>query len=285
MCMVLNIPHYFQYNGEKKIALLDNTTVQFMQQLDDKGYHPDFLLKTYDVILLPQWVVEEIQDSDSRVQYIEKLVKEDIPIRIIKESYYSDLMDQEEIFLYDIVKAAVSKLGVFRKYLNINVETEDPLDMESYEEWIRKMYEDWPLSGELTANGRVKKKNAGEISLTILSEIFSWHYPNTELLTVYTQDSDSYEFQREAEEQLKKKDNYENKVPVSVTYRSNDSILCQMYRDNQLTVEEIRGIRNNERYVTYILTHEDKSVELATGRLDNETFVNLIQDESFQIIF
>ncbi len=196
--MALDIPHYSKYNGEKKIALLDNTAVQFMQQLDDKGYNSDTLLKMYDVILLPQWVVEEIQDSDSRVQYIEKLVKRGIPIRIIEESRYAGLMDQEEIFLYDIVKAAVSKLADFRKYLEMNVAKDDPLDMEPYEDWIADMYIDWPLPGELTANGREKKKNAGEISLTILSEIFSWHYPDTELLTIYTQDSDSYDFQTNA---------------------------------------------------------------------------------------
>ena len=285
MCNILNIPHYDKYNGEKRIALLDNSAVSFMLQLDDKGYKPDIMLQGYDVIFLPEWVVEEIQDSESRVQYIERLGNTDVPIKIIKEDFYSNLMDKEEIFLYEIVKAAVSRLGDLKKYLRENVDREDPLDMEPYEDWIREMYTNWPLEGGLTVSGRVKKKNAGEISLTILSEIFSWHYPDTEILTVYTQDSDSYVFQTCAEELLKKTDHFKNATPVSVTYRSNDSILCQMYRDKQLAIEEIRDIRKDARNVIYTLMREDNTVALVTKVLDNEEFVKLIQNKSVQIIF
>ncbi|MCM1122202.1 MAG: hypothetical protein NC416_06440, partial [Eubacterium sp.] len=221
----LKIPHYDKYDNEKRIALLDNSTVSFMLQLDNKGHKPDNLLKGYDVIFIPEWVVEEIQDSEVRVQYIERLVKAGIPIKIIKESLYSDLMDKKEIFLYEIVKAAVSRLAVFKRYFREKIDKENPLDMDSYEKWISDMYANWPLTGKTTAGGRIKRKNAGEISLTILSEIFSWHYPDTELLTIYTQDSDSYAFQSCAEIQLKQEKIFENATPVSVTYRSNDSIL------------------------------------------------------------
>ena len=285
MCNILNIPHYDKYNGEKRIALLDNSAVSFMLQLDNKGYKPDLMLQGYDVIFLPEWVVEEIRDSESRVQYIERLENTGVPIKIIKEYFYSNLMDKEEIFLYEIVKAAVSRLGDLKKYLRENVDKEDPLDMEPYEDWIREMYTNWPMEGGLTVSGRVKKKNAGEISLTILSEIFSWHYPDTEILTVYTQDSDSYVFQTCAEELLKKADHLKNVAPVSVTYRSNYSILCQMYRDKQLAIEEIGDIRKDARNVIYTLMREDNTVALVTKVLDNEEFVKLIQNKSVQIIF
>lgn len=142
---MLNIHHFINYNNEKKIALLDNSAVEFMRQLDSKGYNPDTLLQEYDVIFLPGWTVEEIQDSESRVQYIERLVDAGIPIQIIKEVQYSILMDNKEIFLYDIVRAAVSKLGDFKRYLRRNVDKEDPLDMEPYEVWIKKMYENWQI--------------------------------------------------------------------------------------------------------------------------------------------
>lgn len=282
---MLNIHHFINYNNEKKIALLDNSAVEFMRQLDSKGYNPDTLLQEYDVIFLPGWTVEEIQDSESRVQYIERLVDAGIPIQIIKEVQYSILMDNKEIFLYDIVRAAVSKLGDFKRYLRRNVDKEDPLDMEPYEVWIKKMYENWPLPGGLTANGREKKKNAGEISLTILAEIFSWYYPDTEILTIYTQDTDAYDFQRYAEEMLTKSDNLRNKTPVSVTYCSNDAILCQMYRNKLLSIKEIENIRKNTRNVTYTQRRSDNTVALATRILDNTDFVTLIQNDSAQIIF
>ena len=150
---MLNIPIYDKYNGEKKIAMLDNSTIVFMHQLDNKGYKPENLLRGYDVIFLSRWIVEELQDSTFRVQYIEKLVQEGFPIRIIYEIFYSDLMDGEELYLYYIVKASVSKLAVFLKYMRLNVEKKDLLDMELYEDWIQKMYENWPIQEEITESG------------------------------------------------------------------------------------------------------------------------------------
>lgn len=282
---MLNIPYYNKRSGEKRIALLDNSAVSFMMQLRNKGYQPDSLLQEYDVIFLPEWVVEEIQDSEARVQYIERLVETGSPIRIIKENIYGDLMNHEEIFLCEIVKAVVSRLGELKRYLRMNVEKEDPLDMESYEDWISSMYADWPLAGGVTASGRIKKKNAGEISLVILAEIFSWHYPETELLTIYTQDADTYAFQMCAEEQLKKKDYLKNIFPVGITYRSNDAMLCQMYRNGQMTIDEIKDIRKDARNLIYTLMRADGTVKLANRGLDNEKFVRLLQNESAQIIF
>lgn len=280
---MLNIPIYDKYNGEKKIAMLDNSTIAFMHQLDNKGYKPEKLLQGYDVIFLPRWIVEELQDSAFRVQYIEKLVQEGFPICIIDEIFYSDLMNGEELYLYHIVKASVSKLAVFLKYMRLNIEKKDLLDIELYEDWIQKMYENWPIQEEVTESGRRKKKNAGEISLTILSEIFSWNYVNTEILTIYTQDADSYVFQKHAEEQLKKI--FKNRIPVSVTYRSNDSILYQLYQDKQLTIEEIADLRKDIRTVTYVRERADKTIALETRQLNNEEFVKLIQDNVIQIIF
>lgn len=192
-------------------------------------------------------------------------------------------MDGKELSLYYIVKASVSKLAAFIKYMRLNVEKKNPLDMVAYEEWMKEMYANWPMSESVTTNGRVKKKNAGEISLTILSEIFSWYYPNIEILTVYTQDTDSYAFQRHAEEQLKKL--LKNKTPISVTYRSNDSILCQLYRRHQLDIQDINDIRKDERNMIYTLERADKTIALETKKVNNEEFIKLIQDDSVQIIF
>lgn len=280
---MLNVPIYDKYNDEKKIALIDNSAVAFMQQLSNKGHKPELLLQGYDVIFLPGWVVEELQDSTFRVRYIENLVREGFPIRVINETTYSELMDGEEINLYQIVKASVSSLGTFLKYMRLNVEKKDLLDMDLYEEWIQEMYTHWPMQEELTDSGRVKKKNAGEISLTILSEIFSWHYPETEVVTVYTQDTDSYVFQKQAEEKLKKI--FKQKIPVSVSYRSNDAIMCQLYRNKKLSTEDICSLRKDARNVTYMLERADKTVVLETRQLNNEEFIELLQDETMQIIF
>ena len=280
---MLNIPIYREYKGEKKIALLDNTAIEFMMRLEQEGCNPDYLLQWYDVIFLPCWVLEEVMDSAYRTEYIKSLCQRGIPLYQIREESYSDLMDNEELHLYYIVKASVSRLAALLKYIRIYVEQKDPLDMDAYENWIRGMYSNWPMINGVTANGRMKRKNAGEISLTILAEIFSWHYSDTEMLTVYTQDSDAYVFQKTAEEKLRKV--FEGQEPVSVTYCSNDMVLCQLYRDGKIGSELIDRLRTNPRVVTYMVMREDRTFALEVKALENNDFLQLIQKESAQIIF
>lgn len=157
------------------------------------------------------------------------------------------------------------------------------MDMSAYSEWISEMYRNWPLSATNTENGRDKKKNAGEISLTILAEVFSWYYPDTEIITVYTQDRDSYDYQIAAHRKLKEL--FRNRSSVDVSYKSNDVLLCQMYRNGRITREKINEVRKDERVVTYTKKRSDQSVVLASRKLNNRQFIDLLEDESVQIIF
>ena len=109
--------------------------------------------------------------------------------------------------------------------------------MEAYEEWIQRLYDEWPISEEMLSTGRIKKKNAGEVSITILSEIISWYYPETKTLTVYSQDGDTYDFQRKAETDLRKL--FAEKTSVPISYKSNDAILCQLVREGKINIDDI----------------------------------------------
>lgn len=189
---------------KKHIALLDTSSVSFMQGLQTDGIKLDSILEDYELILIPKWVLTEIEDSAGRAEYVQKLIDSGYPICCIAEETYSDITGYEEGNLYQIVLASTSLTGRVRAYLRRFVERADPLDMEAYSEWIKKLYDEWPVSGDLLSNGRAKKKNAGEISLTILVEVLSWYYPETEVLTIYSQDGDTYEFQRKAEVNLRK---------------------------------------------------------------------------------
>ena len=199
---MLNIQDYQRYSGEKKIALMDNSTVSFLEQAERAGISTKELLEDYDAILIPNWVSEEICDSIYRKDYIERLYAAGLPIYSIAEESYADLVNGEEANLFEIVSAAASKLGQLRGYLQQYVKKNDPLEMEEYAVWMNRMYQEWPLRGTTTRSGREKKKNAGEISLTILAEVFSWYYPDSESITVYTQDRDSYDYQKSARERL-----------------------------------------------------------------------------------
>ncbi len=280
---MLDIPEYKKYAGETKIALIDNSTISFLEQIERAGVTARRLLMDYDTVLIPAWVYEEICDSIYHERYIESLCNVGIPLYLITEESYASLANEEEGNLYQIVLAAVSTLGAMKSYLRRNVEKPDLLDMDEYRTWIAEMYKNWPLTVTETEGGRKRKKNAGEISITILAEIFSWYYPDTESITVYTQDRDSYDYQKNAHTILKNV--FMNKDAVDVSFKSNDSLLCQMYRSGMITLDKMKEVRKDERVVVYTRQRIDKSVALASSKMSNERFEELLLDESTQVIF
>ena len=172
---------------------------------------------------------------------------------------------------------------MIKSYLRRFVEKSDVLDMDAYKDWINKLYDEWPIPGQRLSSGRIKKKNAGEVSITILAEVVSWYYPETEALTIYSQDSDTYEFQRKAEASLREL--FTSRTPVPVSYKSNDAILCQLFRDGKISSENLEDYRKDIRKITYSKVQDDHSVILVTEVVDNDLFIELVQDTSVHIIF
>lgn len=268
---------------KKHIALVDTSSISFMQSLYNKGIKLYSILKDYDLVLIPRWVLTEIEDAPGRAEFVQKLIDDGYPIYSIAEEKYSELTGYEEGNLYQIVLASVSLMARVRSYLRKYVESSDPLDMEAYSEWIGKLYDEWPFPGAVLSNGRIKKKNAGEISITILAEVISWYYPETEALTVYSQDSDIYKFHIEAEIRLRKL--FASKTPIPVSYKSNDCILCQLFRNGEIDADAISTYRKDERKITYSKEQPDHSVILLTEMVDNDAFIDLIKDPLVHIIF
>ena len=268
---------------KKRIALMDTSSISFIQSLQNKGIKIDSILKDYELILIPGWVLAEIEDAPGRAEFIRNLINGGHQICCIAEESYSELTGYEEGNLYEIVLASVSLMAQIKSYLRRLREGRDLLDMEEYKEWINKLYDEWPLPSEVLANGRIKKKNAGEVSITILVEIVSWYYPKTETLTVYSQDSDTYKFHLEAEARIRKQ--FASKIPAPVSYKSNDCILCQLFREGEIKKEDIHECRKDERKITYSKEQSDHSTVLVTEMLDNDKFIDLIKNESVHIIF
>lgn len=270
-------------DNKKHIALLDTSSISFMQGLEAKGIPSDDILKDYDLILIPEWVLVEINDAEGRANYLQKLIELGYPIHSIAEEDYSNLTNNEEGNLYQIVLASTYQIGRIKSYLRRFVEKSDVLDMDAYKDWINKLYDEWPISGQMLSSGRIKKKNAGEVSITILAEVVSWYYPETEALTIYSQDSDTYEFQRKAEASLR--EIFTSRTPVPVSYKSNDAILCQLFRDRKISIENLGDYRKDIRKITYSKVQDDHSVILVTEVVDNNLFLELVQDTSVHIIF
>ena len=248
-----------------------------------KGIQSEDILKDYDLILIPEWVLTEINDAPGRADYVQELIEMGYPIYCMKEESYSDLTNNEEGNLYQIVLASTRQLARIRSYLRRYVEKVDPLDMEAYEEWIQRLYDEWPISEEMLSTGRIKKKNAGEVSITILSEIISWYYPETKTLTIYSQDGDTYDFQRKAETDLRKL--FAAKTPVPISYKSNDAILCQLVREGKINIDDINEYRKDVRKITYSKEQDDYAIVLVTELVNNELFAKLVSDKTVHIIF
>ena len=280
---MMQITKITELDGKRHIALLDTSSISFMQGLSEKGLQVEAILKDYDLILIPEWVLTEINDAPGRADYVEKLIDEEYPIYCIEEGTYTDLANGEEGNLYQIVLASTSRLARIRSYLRQYVGKADPLDMDAYRDWIKKLYDEWPIPGETLSNGRIRKKNAGEVSITILAEIVSWYYPETKALTIYSQDGDTYEFQRKAEAELR--DVFATRTPVPVSYKSNDAILCQLVRNGNINIDNLGDYRKDVRKITYSKEQDDHSIVLVTELVDNALFAQLVDDETVHIIF
>lgn len=57
-----------------------------MHELSQRSYQSDGILSVYDLILIPKWVMEEIEDSTYRSIYVEQLQAQGYPIRWIDET-------------------------------------------------------------------------------------------------------------------------------------------------------------------------------------------------------
>lgn len=279
----MQITKITELDGKRHIALLDTSSISFMQGLSEKGLQVEAILKDYDLILIPEQVLTEINDAPGRADYVQKLIDEEYPIYCIEEGTYTDLANGEEGNLYQIILASTSRLARIRSYLRQYVGKADPLDMDAYRDWIKKLYDEWPIPGETLSNGRIRKKNAGEVLITILAEIVSWYYPETKALTIYSQDGDTYEFQRKAEAELR--DVFATRTPVPVSYKSNDAILCQLVRNGNINIDNLGDYRKDVRKITYSKEQDDHSIVLVTELVDNALFAQLVDDETVHIIF
>lgn len=60
-----------------------------MHELSQRSYPSDGILSVYDLILIPKWVmeeIEEIEDSTYRSTYVEQLQAQGYPIRWIDKT-------------------------------------------------------------------------------------------------------------------------------------------------------------------------------------------------------
>ena len=161
--------------------------------------------------------------------------------------------------------------------------------------FINELYNNILISKEgITKSGRVKRKNAGEISICVLSHIIRYHYTHINTITVLSFDADCYEFINKSKDDLYyKKDIYpyddnifKEQRKVSVSFKSNDFILKEMYslgKDENMDI--IDKVRTDDRYVKYTHKKKDGSIEEEKQLMNNEEFKQFLQKEDVYLIF
>ena len=93
---MLELKAYRKYNGEKKIAIMDNSFLSFLEKLGKHGFQIDVFLQDYDLILIPDWVLEEVKDSPFRRDFVQNLINSGFPVFSVSELDYTDFVYQED---------------------------------------------------------------------------------------------------------------------------------------------------------------------------------------------
>jgi hypothetical protein len=291
--METSLKEYLNGKPNAKTCIIDNNFLDFCTRLKEKDVSIISLLKQYDVIIIPSWVNVEINDSSIRPAYLQELRANEIYVYIIEETEYIDLANDEELNILYITMYSAHRFSQIDSFIKKSIIQNQPYEDIEYEftDWIKMLYNNWPLSGNEVGqidNRRIQKKNAGEISISILAHILSYYFPKLESITLLTFDKDCYNCIYYAQDKFNKNDNFKNRDYASITFKSNDLILYELVKNKYYTIEHIKRIIDNirtPRNIKFSRRKEDNSFEEKFGAVDNSTLIDIICDDSLHIIF
>ena len=270
-----------------KIAIIDNNIMGFLVNLNQEtAILP--LFDIYDIILIPKWVEEEINDGQTRIDCLNHIATTN-DVYIIDEKEYEELSGYKDIELMLLFQASTYLMGdiksKIRKYISQNEESK----------FIDELYNNILKNEEteLEPGKRVKRKNAGEISICVLSYLLGYYYDGIENITIFTFDKDCYDYIKNTKEILYDKDEIvgfinrlKNKDCKTITFKSNDLIYNELYNSNkERAIEIITKIRKNPRYVKYTQKKTDGSIEENRKLMNTDEFIEFIKFGEKHLIF
>lgn len=291
--MEVSLKEYLNNKPNAKTAIIDNNIVAFCTKLKENHISVIEVLKQYDVIIVPSWVNVEINDSTIRTAYLQELSDNGIYVYVIEETEYIDLANDEELNILNIAMFSANNFLPIIGFMKRSIIQSQPYEDIDYEftEWINILYNNWPMSGREIGpitNRRIQKKNAGEISISILARILSYYFTNLKTITLLTFDSDCYNCIQGNQSKFDEDHNFKNRNYASITFKSNDFILYELVKNNHYTIDNIREIIDNvrnPRILKYSRKKEDNSYEDKRIKVDNSRLLEMICDESLHIIF
>lgn len=281
------LKEYLSKGKSLKVCILDNNSIEFLTRIYDR-IGPEKIFCQYDIIFIPKWVWVEVCDSEKRKNYIYNL-KHFSKVQIIDEVDYAALVDYKEAALYYIFLYSCNNVSRLVGFIKRNILQGRPVeDLAPYEEWLDIIYNEGLDKREL-ANGRIQRKNAGEISICVLSYIFSYFYSeNIDTITIFSSDRDAYDFISKAKEKIYKEDYFRDKRYTSITFKSNDFLIYEWTRLGYIKRDNIDSFVNSYRQarrIKFTRKKQDNSIEEQERVIDNIAFLEMLEDDTLHLIF
>lgn len=269
------------------VCILDNNSIEFLTRIRE-SITPKNIFDQYDAILIPRWVWIEVCDSNNRKSYINSL-KHYSKVQIIDEVDYLTLINYKEVELYYLFEYCCYNVSRLVSFFKKNILKNRPVeDLDPYEEWLTMFYEQGLDQGKLS-NGRIQRKNAGEISIAVLSYIFSYYYSeNIDIITIFSSDRDTYEFVSKAKKMLDKDERFKVRNNTSITFKSNDFLIYEWIRSEHINANNIDAFINGNRQsrkIKFTRKKQDSSIEEQDKIIDNTVFLEMLKDSTLHIIF
>jgi hypothetical protein len=274
-------------SGFHKICILDNNSIAFLSKME---IHVaiESIFSVYDLVLIPEWVRAEIEDSESRKNYVDKIVQlSSVSFYYINELDYLELINNRDADLFRIFSNTCSAIQPLNGFIRRNILKGRPIeDLDDYDTWLNILYRDG-FEGQILTSGRVRRKNAGEISICVLSLILSYFYiDEVDNITIYSNDSDAYSINKHAISKMQDETCYKNIEYRAITFKSDDFLIYEFYNKFGLQeiLNDIHRLRN-ERWIRFARKKSDNSIEERYKLVKNDEFLEIIQDNSLYIIF
>jgi hypothetical protein len=249
---------------------------------------PEKIFSQYDIIFIPQWVWVEVCDSDNRKSYINDL-EHYLKVQIIDEVDYLILVDYKEAELYYLFLYCCYNVSRLISFIKKNILKNRPVeDLVPYEEWLSVFYEEG-LDQRKFSNGRIQRKNAGEISIAVLSYILSYYFSGSiDIITIFSSDRDTYEFVSKAKEILYKDERFKDRSNTSITFKSNDFLIYEWTRlgyINENNIDAFVDSYRQTRRIKFTRKKQDNSIEEQDKSIDNAAFLEMLKDSTIHLIF
>lgn len=270
-------------NGRKRILIFDNNNIQFCYQ-NIIFFPVEFICENYDLILVPDWVLQEINHSEERKEYLF-----DLPIdmlMLVEEEDYLPLVDYNDQLLINLFKAAASPFTSCKRFfkgLSKGIE----MNNEIPDNWVSDFYDNG-FSTRIAQDGRELKKNAGEISVLVLSYLLCNKFSQKiDYITISTSDYGCYIIKKKILDYFCKSELRRKQTWPTIGFKSTDLILIEAFKKNLIRLEHIEQLRPNPRTCVYIKHSADKTSDQFEGiKIDTPTFIDFFEDiQKYSFIF